>query len=104
MDVDALAAGLKSGAADAIMFPDDPLGDAALIVSELDAWFPIADGSFVFGIAAQITWGTKALVTAELGIVHLVPGPRHRRAGHPHRRSCPTTRTRCSNCTWTRSG
>jgi hypothetical protein len=73
MDVEALAAGLKSGAADAIMFPDDPLGDAALIVSELDAWFPIADGSFVFGIAAQIAWGAKALVTAELGIVVSFP-------------------------------
>ena len=73
MDVEALAAGLKSGAADAIMFPDDPLGDAALIVSELDAWFPIADGSFVFGIAAQIAWGAKALITAELGIVISFP-------------------------------
>ena len=28
MDVEALAAGLKSGAVDAILFPDDPLGDA----------------------------------------------------------------------------
>ena len=73
MDVEALAAGLKSGAADAIMFPDDVLGDAALIVSELDAWFPIADGSFVFGLAAQISWGAKALITAELGIVISFP-------------------------------
>ena len=40
MDVEALAAGLKSGAADAIMFPDDALGDAALIVSQLDALVP----------------------------------------------------------------
>ncbi len=73
MDVEALAAGLKSGAADAIMFPEDPLGDAALIVSELDGWFPIAEGSFVFGLAAQISWGAKALVTAELGIVLSFP-------------------------------
>ena len=73
MDVEALAAGLKSGAADAIMFPEDPLGDAALIVSELDAWFPIAEESFVFGLAAQISWGAKALVTAELGIVLSFP-------------------------------
>jgi hypothetical protein len=73
MDVEALAAGLKSGAADAVMFPEDPLGDAAVIVSDLDAWFPIADGSFVFGLAAEIAWGAKTLVTADLGIVIAYP-------------------------------
>ena len=73
MSIPALAEGLKSGAADVIMFPDDPLGDSALIVRELDAWFPIADGNFVFGIAAQIAWGAKSIVTAELGIAISFP-------------------------------
>jgi hypothetical protein len=73
MDVEALGAGLKSGAADAVMFPEDPLGDAAVIVSELDAWFPVAEGSFVFGLAAELAWGAKTLVTADLGIVIAYP-------------------------------
>jgi hypothetical protein len=73
MDVDALAEGIKSGAADAIMFPDDPAGDCALLVSQLDAWFPVAEGSAVFGVDAQLAWGTGALVTGELGVVVSFP-------------------------------
>jgi hypothetical protein len=74
MDAEALAGGLKSGAVDAILFPDDPLADAPLIVSQLDGWFPLAEGSFVFGVAATITWGApKALVTGEVGVVLTFP-------------------------------
>ena len=73
MDVDALAVGIKSGATDAIMFPDDPSVTRPQIVSQLDAWFPIADGSSVFGLAAQIAWGAKALITAEVGILVSFP-------------------------------
>lgn len=42
---------------DAILFPDDPVRDAPLIVDQLDAWFPLAQGSAVVGVAAQIDWG-----------------------------------------------
>ncbi|HKE78912.1 MAG TPA: DUF6603 domain-containing protein [Solirubrobacteraceae bacterium] len=74
MDADALASGLKSGAIDAILFPDDPLEDAALILSQLDAWFPLAEGSSVFGVAARITWGTPVpIVTGQLGVAIVLP-------------------------------
>jgi uncharacterized protein DUF6603 len=73
-DAEAIAAGLRSGAVDAILFPDDPLGDAALIVSQLDGWFPLAEGSTVIGIAASITWGApRALVTGEVGVMVSFP-------------------------------
>ena len=74
MDAEAIADGLKSGAVDAILFPDDPLDDAELIISQLDAWFPLAEGSAVFGVAATITWGTpKAIVTGQLGVMVSFP-------------------------------
>ncbi len=74
MDAEAIAGGLKSGAVDAILFPDDPLEDAPLIVSQLDAWFPLAEGSCVFGVAATITWGTPvAIVTGEVGFMVSFP-------------------------------
>lgn len=74
LDADALATGLESGAIDAILFPDDPLQDAALILSQLDAWFPLAEGSSVFGVAARITWGTPVpIVTGQLGIALVLP-------------------------------
>ena len=82
MDVEALAGGLSSGAIDAILFPESPLEDVELIVSQLDAWFPLAEGSLVFGVAGRITWGTpKTLVTGDLGVVAVLPGARHRRDG-----------------------
>ena len=73
MDVEALAAGIKSGAADAIMFPDDPAGDCRQLISGLDAWFPIAEGSAVFGVDAQLAWGAGAVVTAEVGVIVSFP-------------------------------
>lgn len=74
MDAEAIASGLKSGAVDAILFPDDPVNDAQLIISQLDSWFPFAEGSAVFGIAATITWGTPtAIVTGQLGVMVSFP-------------------------------
>jgi hypothetical protein len=74
MDVEALAGGLKSGAVDAILFPDDAVANAEVIVAGLDAWFPLAPGSLVFGVAGRITWGTPTtIVTADVGIVLTFP-------------------------------
>ncbi|MGI8332710.1 DUF6603 domain-containing protein [Actinomadura scrupuli] len=74
LDADALASGLKSGAIDAILFPDDPLADAPLIISQLDAWFPPAEGGSVFGVAAKITWGAPVpIVTGLLGVALVLP-------------------------------
>jgi hypothetical protein len=74
MDVEALAGGLSSGAVDAILFPEEPEESVELIVSQLDSWFPLADGSLVFGVAGRVTWGTpKTLVTADVGVVLTFP-------------------------------
>jgi hypothetical protein len=74
MDAEAIAAGLRTGAVDAVLFPDDPLHDAPYLISQLDSWFPLAAGSCVFGVAATITWGTPvALVTGQLGVLVSFP-------------------------------
>lgn len=74
LDAEALASGLKSGAIDAILFPDDPMNDIVLILSQLDAWFPTAEGSAVVGIAAKITWGTPVtIITGQLGVAVVFP-------------------------------
>lgn len=74
MDTEALAAGLREGAIDALLFPDNVFDDARLIIAQLDAWFPQAEGSTVFGVAVTITWGTpKALITGELGVMLSFP-------------------------------
>ncbi len=73
--VDALQAGVRSGAIDYLLFPENPVRDAAIIISDLRTFFPPAEGRYVFGPIALIGWGTPTLISAELGIVLEVPSP-----------------------------
>ncbi len=73
IDGEALAAGLREGAVDALLFPDDPVRDASLILTRIDDYFPLADGNTVIGPVAEIGWGAPTLITAELGIVLSLP-------------------------------
>jgi hypothetical protein len=74
LDADALAAGLRDGAVDALLFPDDPLADAPKIAASLDDWFPAAPGSSVFAVAAEIDWGAPVpLVRGQLGVAVSLP-------------------------------
>lgn len=75
MNVRALQDGLRTGALDSILFPEDPIRDAPKILSDLDAIFPPARGQFVFGPMAAIGWGTPTLVQAEVGIIIELPDP-----------------------------
>ena len=73
IDAEALAAGLREGAVDALLFPDDPVRDCDVILASIDEYFPLADGNTVIGPVAQIGWGSPTLITAELGIVVSLP-------------------------------
>ena len=73
IDAEALAAGLREGAVDALLFPDDPVRDCDLILASIDEYFPLADGNTVIGPVAQIGWGSPTLITGELGIVVSLP-------------------------------
>jgi hypothetical protein len=74
IDTDALATGLRDGAIDALLFPDDPVADAPLIAASLDDWFPAAPGSSVFAVAAEIDWGAPvALVRGQFGVAVTLP-------------------------------
>ena len=73
IDAEALAAGLREGAVDALLFPDDPVRDCDVILASIDEYFPLADGNTVIGPVAQIGWGSPTLITGELGIVVSLP-------------------------------
>ena len=74
VDDEALALGLRQGAVDAIMFPEDPVRDSALLIPQIDAYFPIEVGNTVVGPVVEIGWGSPApLITAQLGIVISLP-------------------------------
>lgn len=72
---DALKQGIRDNAVDNIMFPDDPVGNATQLISDLRRIFPVKQDQFVFGPMAKLGWGTPTIITAELGIVIEVPDP-----------------------------
>ncbi|HEY7618112.1 MAG TPA: DUF6603 domain-containing protein, partial [Solirubrobacteraceae bacterium] len=75
LDTDAFLAGVRAGAVDSILFPEDPIVNAQTIISNLTTIFPVAMDRYVFGPMAILGWGTPTLVKAELGILIEVPAP-----------------------------
>ncbi|HEY0725216.1 MAG TPA: DUF6603 domain-containing protein, partial [Pyrinomonadaceae bacterium] len=68
-DENALRTGLKQHTLDSVLFPQDPIRNAPQIISNLNRVFPPATGHHLFGPMVQITWGTPALITAEIAVV-----------------------------------
>ena len=75
MNIDALAAGVRTNAIDAVMFPDDPIAEAPRIIADLNQFFPVAEGRYTFGLMAILGWGTPTLISVELGLIIQVPDP-----------------------------
>jgi hypothetical protein len=78
MDIDALRIGLRSGAADSVLLPSDPQDivrrfDA--IVRDLEAIFPPAEGQFLIGPIALITWSNPPLISVKVAIIIEIPKP-----------------------------
>lgn len=64
-----LRTGLKQHTLDSVLFPQDPIRNAPQIISNLNRVFPPATGHHLFGPMVQISWGTPALITAEVAVV-----------------------------------
>jgi len=73
LDAEALASGLRSGAVDALLFPDDPVNNSLELAAQIDEYFPLTDGNTVVGPVIQIGWGSPKSITAQLGIVISFP-------------------------------
>jgi hypothetical protein len=74
MKLDALAEGVRTGAINSVMFPEDVIENAPRIISDLRAFFPQQDGVFLIGPMVQLGWGSPPLITASLGIIIEIPG------------------------------
>jgi hypothetical protein len=75
MDTNALQAGFQAHTLDAIMFPSDPIDNAPQIISEIQSFFPIAQGNYIFGPLLEIGWGEPTLITFTVGVILSVPNP-----------------------------
>jgi len=73
--VEALRAGLKTGALGAVLSPPDPKANVGQLVASLAGLFPPAAGRHVFAPTARIVWGTPTQITIELCLVLELPAP-----------------------------
>ena len=73
--VEALRAGLKTGALGAVLSPPDPKASAGQLVASLARLFPPAPGRHVFAPTARIVWGSPTLITIELALALELPSP-----------------------------
>ncbi|HEY4108100.1 DUF6603 domain-containing protein [Puia sp.] len=74
MLLEPLAAGVKTGAINSIMFPTDPVANAPRIISDLRTWFPPKEGTFLIGPMLKIGWGTPTLISLSFGLIIEIPG------------------------------
>jgi hypothetical protein len=74
MNLQALADGVRTGAVNSIMFPQDVVANAPKIISDLRAVFPPREGTFLIGPMAKLGWGTPTLVSLSLGVIIEIPG------------------------------
>ena len=73
-DLAALAQGARSGSIDSVLFPHDVIANAPRIISDLKAFFPPEDDTFLIGPMAKFGWGTPTLISLSLGIIVEIPG------------------------------
>lgn len=74
MLLEPLAAGIKTGAINSIMFPPDPIANAPRIISDLRAFFPPYEGKFLIGPMIKLGWGTPTLISVAFGLIIEIPG------------------------------
>ena len=68
-NVEALREGLAQRSLDAVLFPRDPVRNAGTLLATLERVFPSQRGSYFFGPILRITWGTPAIITADLALI-----------------------------------
>jgi Family of unknown function (DUF6603) len=75
LDTDALKVGVRTGAINSILFPQDVVANISRIVSDMIVIFPVAQDHFVVAPMGKLGWGTPTLITLELGVVIDIPSP-----------------------------
>ncbi len=74
MNLQALVEGVRTGSIESVAFPKDVIANAPRILSDLNRFFPVEQGTFLIGPMVKIGWGTPTLISASLGVIIEVPG------------------------------
>lgn len=76
-DENAIREGMKDGILGSILFPRDPVANAAAVIRALTVAFPGKRGAYLFGVLVKIGWFTPTLVSLDLALIIEI-GTRHR--------------------------
>lgn len=68
-DTDALTAGMRTGALDDVLFPDNPVADAPRIIARYKQLFPIEDDTLLLGPMLELSFSEPPIVYVRLGLV-----------------------------------
>ncbi|MDF0673276.1 MAG: hypothetical protein P0120_02880 [Nitrospira sp.] len=66
---DAVQAGVRANTLNAVLAPKDLVRNAPQYLSVIRNFFPVARDHYLFGLVAQITWGTPPLITINLALI-----------------------------------
>jgi len=72
--LDPLRDGVRTGAVNNIMFPDNVIANATRIISDLKTIFPPNEDKFLIGPMGKVGWGTPSLITLSVGLIIEIPG------------------------------
>ncbi|MFD3458312.1 DUF6603 domain-containing protein [Nocardia fluminea] len=75
LDTPALMAGVKTGAVNSILFPQNIVANIDRIASDIKTIFPLADGHFIVAPMGKLGWGTPTLISVEIGVIMDIPVP-----------------------------
>jgi hypothetical protein len=65
--------GVRTNAISSVLFPQDVIANATRIISDLQAFFPPVQGTFLVGPMAKIGWGIPTLASISLGVIIEIP-------------------------------
>jgi hypothetical protein len=68
-DVDALSAGMRTGALDDVLFPKNPVADAPRIINRYRTLFPVTDGNLLIGPMLELSFSQPPIVFVRLGLI-----------------------------------
>jgi hypothetical protein len=68
-DVDALTAGMRTGALDDVLFPEDPVADAPRILNRYRTLFPVTENNFLIGPMLELSFSQPPIVYVRIGFI-----------------------------------
>ena len=75
VEIAKLHEGMRSNLYDDILFPESPMENPYGLLNTINTVFPPAENQYVIGLMLQVAWGSKGLISLEVGFILEFPEP-----------------------------